>query len=328
MTKIFRDLNPINILWLGVFLIILRLVFISHLPAHIEFTFVEPFTQTLLPVGFENSFTPISNVITAAVIVFIQALWLNHMVNAYNLLGKPTFLPALMYITLSGLFVPFLILSPPLICNFLIIWMIDKLFSFYKNGSANTTSYDLGMIVGMGTLIYFPFIYMCLAIWVALIIFRPFNWREWVTVLIGFATVFFFLAVYYYLTDRIDQFYAIWLPLGSRFPSKIQVNYYNYLVLIPVIIIFILAFLRLRQNYFKSFIQTRKSFQLLIIIFIIALLSFYVKANFRLSHFLLCAVPATIIFGYYFLYATKRWFYESLYILLVISIIYFQFNKF
>src|ERR1700743_1158311 len=151
MTKIFRDLNPINILWLGVFLIILRLAFISHLPDRIEFTFVENFAQSVLPISFENFFSPINNVLTAAVIVFIQALWLNHVVNYYNLLGKPTFLPALMYITVSGLFVPFLVLSPPLICNFLVIWMVDKLFSFYKNDSAKTTAYDLGMIVGIGT---------------------------------------------------------------------------------------------------------------------------------------------------------------------------------
>jgi len=328
MIKIFRVLNPVNIVWLGVFLFVLRLNFIIHLPEHIEFTFVEPFAHSLIPLSYEDFFSPINNLLVATVLVFIQALWINQIVNAYNLLGKPTFLPALMYITASSLFVPFLILSPPLICNFLVIWMIDKLLSFYKNDSAKTTAYDLGMIVGVGTLVYFPFIYMFLAIWIALVIFRPFNWREWTAVLVGFITIFFFLAVYFYLTDRIDEYYSIWLPLASSFPSKIQINYYNYLVLIPVIVIFILSFLRLRQNYFKSFIQMRKSFQLLAITFIIALLSFYVKANFRLSHFMLCAVPATVFIAYYFLYATKRWFYESLYILLVISIIYFQFNTF
>jgi hypothetical protein len=328
MIKIFRALNPLNIVWLGVFLFILRINFIVHLPAHIEFTFVEPFAHSLIPISYENFFSSIYNLLAAATLIFIQALWLNQVVNKYNLLGKPSFLPALIYITVSSLFVPFLILSPPLICNFLVIWMVDKLFNFYKNDSAKTTAYDLGMIVGMGTLIYFPFIYMFLAVWIALIIFRAFNWREWVAVLVGFVTIFFFLAVYFYLTNRINQYYTIWLPLGSSFPSKIHINYYNYLVLIPVIIIFILAFFRLRLNYFKSFIQTRKSFQLLIIIFIIALLSFYIKANFRVNHFMLCAVPTTIFFAYYFLYATKRWFYETLYILLVISIIYFQFNTF
>ena len=233
-----------------------------------------------------------------------------------------------MYVTVSALLVPFLILSPPLICNFLILWMIDKILSFYKNENAKTTAFDLGMIVGIGTLIYFPYIYMFLAVWIGMVIFRAFNWREWVGVLIGFVTIFFFLAVYYYWNNRLEQFYHIWTPLGRSFPNQIQFNYYNYLILIPVIAIFILGFLRVRKNYFKSYIQVRKSFQMLTIVFFIAALSFYVKENFRVSHFLLCAVPSAIVFAYYFLYATKRWFYELLYLLLVSGIIYFQFNTF
>lgn len=328
MINAFRALHPINILWLGLMLIALRISYMLQLPEHIELTFVEPFARLLIPVSYENLLTPINNLLVAAILVFIQALWLNQMVNKYNLLGKPTFLPALMYITISGLFVPFLILSPPLICNFLLLWMIDKLLTFYNDGSPKATAFDLGMIVAIGTLIYFPYIYMFLAIWAALIIFRPFNWREWVSVIIGFITIFSFLAVFYYLNNHINQFYQIWLPLTSTFPSKIQINYYNYLVLIPVIVILVLAFFRLRLNFFKSYVLIRKAFQLLSVVFVIALLSFYVKTNFRLSHFLLCAVPASILFAYYFLYAVKRRFYETLYFLLVISIIYFQFNKF
>jgi hypothetical protein len=329
MINAFRTLNPINILWLGLILIALRVGFIVKLPDHIPFTFVEPFARLLIPFSYENLFSAINNLLIAGLLILIQALWVNHIVNQYNLLGKATFLPALMYITVSSLFIPFLILSPPLICNFLVIWMVDKLLRFYDDDNAKATAYDLGMIVAVGTLVYFPFIYMFLAVWIGLIIFRPFNWREWVSAVIGSLTVFFFLAVFYYWNDKIDQFYQIWLPLGSTFPNRIQVlNYKTYLVLIPVLLILSLAFLRLRQNFFKSYVLTRKSLQALAFIFIIALLSFYVKANFSLSHFLLCAIPASIVFAYYFLYANVRWFYESLYCLLLISIIYFQFNNF
>ena len=328
MINAFRVLNPFNILWLAVFCIALRIGYMVQLPSQIEIVFVESFTRSIIPISFENALTPISNLLIAAVMIFVQAVWLNQLVNKYNLLGRPTFLPALMYVTVSALLVPFLILSPPLICNFLILWMIDKILSFYKNENAKTTAFDLGMIVGIGTLIYFPYIYMFLAVWIGMVIFRAFNWREWVGVLIGFVTIFFFLAVYYYWNNRLEQFYHIWTPLGRSFPNQIQFNYYNYLILIPVIAIFILGFLRVRKNYFKSYIQVRKSFQMLTIVFFIAALSFYVKENFRVSHFLLCAVPSAIVFAYYFLYATKRWFYELLYLLLVSGIIYYQFNTF
>ncbi len=229
---------------------------------------------------------------------------------------------------MSGLFTPFLVLSPPLLCNFLVLWMLFKLFSFYKSKDAKSAAFDLGMIVAIGSLIYLPFIYMFLAIWIALAIFKPFNWREGLAGIIGYITVFFFLAVYYYLNNSLGQFYTIWLPLATKFPDHVTINYYNYLVLAPVILILVLCFFTLQQNFFKSYVQVRKSFQLLFIIFLIAGLSFYTEAAFQLNHFLLCAVPVAVFFSYYFLYAKRKWFYELLFGLLLISIVYFQFNTF
>jgi hypothetical protein len=328
MIKIFKALNPFNILWLAIIMFVLRAGYMLNAPNKPDVAFSLPFVRLLLSPGQYYSLSPLLNILIAGVIVFSQALLLNHLVNHFNLLGKPTFLPALMYIVLSALFTPFLVLSPPLLCNFLVIWMLFKLFSFYKSTDAKSSAYDLGMMVAVGSIIYLPFIYFFLTIWIALIIFKPFNWREGLAGVIGYITVFFFLAVYYYLNNSLGQFYTIWLPLATKFPDHVNINYYNYLVLVPVIIILVLCFFTLQQNFFKSYVQVRKSFQLLFIIFLIAGLSFYIKAAFHLNHFLLCIVPTAVFFSYYFLYARRKWFYETLFALLLIGIIYFQFNTF
>ncbi|MEN0053196.1 MAG: DUF6427 family protein [Mucilaginibacter sp.] len=328
MINIFRSFNPLNALWLIVVLFLSRVGYLFHVPGKLEFIFVEPFARLLVPISYEYALSPVVNILLASVFVFAQALLLNYLINFYNLLGKPTFLPALMYVTLSGLFAPFLVLSAPLICNFLLIWMLFKLFSLYKGDDAKSTVYDLGMIVALGTLLYFPFIYLFLVIWIALVLFKPFNWREWVAGLMGYGTVFFFLAVLYYLNDRLSGFSNIWRPLATKFPDHIQINSYNYLLLVPVIMILVLCFFKLQQNFFKSYVQIRKSFQLLFFIFFITAFSFYVNASFHLNHFLLCIAPVAVFFAYFFLYATRKWFYESLFLLLLISIICFQFNNF
>jgi hypothetical protein len=328
MVNIFKVYNPLNVIWLAILLFVLRIGYIVQVPDKLEFIFVEPFARLLIPVAYEYAFSPALNMVLAGVLILGQALLVNYLVNHYNLLSKPTFLPALMYVTLTALFTPFMVLSAPLICNFLLIWMLFKLLSFYKSDDAKSIAYDLGMIVAIGSLIYFPFIFLFLAIWIALVIFKPFNWREWVSGILGYVTVFFFLAVFYYLNARLGRFYDIWAPLGSKFPNSIHIEYLDYLVLIPVIIIIILYFVKLQQNFYKSYVQVRKSFQLLFIMFLITGLSFYVRTAFNLNHFILCAVPAAVFFSYYFVNATTKWFYESLYLLLLISIIYFQFNTF
>lgn len=329
MVSFFKALNPLSILWLAVILFVSRAGYLLNAPAKTEFAFSELIARLLIAPGtYLNPAISSYNILLAAAFVFIQAILLNHLVNHFNLLGKPTFLPALMYVTASALFKPFLVLSPPLLCNFLVIWMLFKLFKLYKSNDAKSAAYDLGMMVAVGSVIYLPFIYFFLAVWIALFLFRPFNWREIVAGIIGYATIFFFLAVYYYLNDSLNQFSGIWLPLGTKFPDTIDIHYFNYLVLIPVVTILVLCFFKLQQNFFKSYVQVRKSFQLLFIIFLIAGLSFYIKKPFNINHFLLCTIPCAVFFAYYFLYAKTRWFYESLYLLLLISVIYFQFNTF
>jgi hypothetical protein len=325
MINLFRSLNPLNILLLAGVGILLRLGVLWQLPQKVNFEFIEPFARFLIDIPLENAFSPYLNVLIALILTLIQALIFNKIINGYNLLGKQTFLPALLYVTATSLFIPFVLLTPTLVCNFIVLWMIEKFLSIYRRAEVRSVMYDLGMMVALGTLVYFPFIAMMPLLWISLLIFRTFDWREWLAGIIGFITIFFFLAVYYFWNDSLAQFYNIWLPLTTPFPVVFHINWYDYLVLIPVLMILILGVFQLRSNFLRSFVQTRKSFQLLFFMLLLGLISFYLKSDFRVYHFLLCAPPAAVMMAYYFVQAgKKRWIYEGLYLLLVGFIVYFQ----
>ena len=206
MIQQFRSINPLNIILLIGIAILLRIGIFIDLPQQISFEFMEPFARLLIDIPLESALSPLANVIVALSVLIVQALIFNRIINSYGLLGKPTFLPALLYVTTGSLLAPFLLLSPTLICNFLILWMIEKFLSVYKRAEVSSVMFDLGMLVALGTLIYFPFISMLPLMWISLIIFRPFNWREWIAVITGFITIFFFLAVFYYWNDSLDKF--------------------------------------------------------------------------------------------------------------------------
>ncbi len=325
MINQFRNLNPVNLLLLFAYTFFMRMAIYADLPSTLQFEFLESYTRFFIHVPDGDLLSPAANVFFAGIIVYVQALWFNRVVNNHGLLSKPSFLPALLYITSASLFLPFLVLSPPLLCNFLLIWIMDKFLKVGKSPNAMMIMFDIGMIVALGTLVYFPFIVMLVMLWLTLLLYRSFNWREWVSGLIGFLTIFFFVGVYYYWNDSLSIFYRIWLPLGNKFPSVFKINYNDYLVLVPVLVMMVLAALQLRENFFRSFISTRKAFQMLFFMFVVALLSFYTKPDFRLSHFLLCVPPGSVLLAYYFSNARKRWFYESLFLVLVFAIQYFLF---
>lgn len=323
MINQFRTLNPVNLLLLVLYAVLLRLPIFVNLPPSLSFAFLEPYAKLFLHLPKTDVLSPATNVFLATVIIVVQALLFNVVVNAHNLLPKPSYLPALMYITGSSLFMFFLVLSPPLICNFLIIWMMHKLLLLAKTENAMMAMYDTGMIVALGTLMYFPFVVLLGIAWLALLLYRSFSWREWLSVILGFLTIFVFVAVYYYWNDSLHLFYNIWRPLGNKFPTVFTINYNDYLVLLPLLVIMVLAVVQLRENFFRSFIATRKAFQLLFFMFLLGILSCYAKFNFRLHHFLLAVPPGAVLLAYYFANAKKRWFYETLFGMLFLSIVYF-----
>lgn len=325
MINQFRTLNPINLLLLAAFTIFMRLAIYLQLPEHLNFAFLEPYAKFFITLPTGNPFSSGANVFFATIIIYLQALLFNRVINNHSLLAKPSYLPALLYVTGSSLFLPFMVLSAPLICNFLMIWMLDKFFKIGKVSTAMSMTFDIGMIVAFGTLIYFPFVVLLVLVWLGLLLFRPFSWREWFSGLLGFLNIFFLMAVYYYWNDNISQFYQIWQPLTNKFPSVLKINYNDYWVLLPVAVILILATIQLRENFFRSFIITRKAFQLLFFAFVLAIASFYTKPDFRVNHFLLSVPSGAVLLAYYFANAKKRWFYESLFAALIIAIQYFLF---
>lgn len=285
----------------------------------------EPYAAALINLQSPDFFTPHENVFLALLLTLIQAILINTVVNKYNLLAKQTFLPALMFVTVSSLLVPFLVLSPVLICNFLFIWMIDRFLSISRQESAQAVMFDLGMIIAAGTLFYFAFAFMLILLWMCLMIFRPFNWREWIAGLIGFATIYFFIAVAYYWTDSLALFDNFKVTLATDFTRILQFNIYNYLTIIPVLVILLLAIFSLQQKLYRSNVHIRKSYLFLFIVLMVSMLSFLFVVKHPVTHFLLAVPAASIFMAFYFTSAIKPWFYESLYLILAGSIIYFQF---
>lgn len=319
-----RKFTPINILSVSIIGTFLCLGAFLHLPQNLHPVLLEPAVNNLLGIQIGAGLSPASNVLLTLALTLLQAFLLNRVVNHFNFFGKPNFLTALLFMTLVSLFLPFLVLSPTLICNFITIWMMSKLFNIYKQADVKGLMFDLGMIVALGSLVYFPFIVLFLLLWIALIIFRPFIWREWVTPFLGFSTVYFLIGVTYYWFDRFDEFKAIFSPFTNPLAGTLHVDFYDYLVVIPIIISLLFFLAILRDQYFRSIVHIRKSFQLLFYMLLLIGGSFYLNENININHFLLCAPPLAIYLAYYFSFAKTKWIYESLYAIIIATIIYFQ----
>lgn len=325
MINQFRKFTPLNLIFLLPLTLLLYVGAFANLPSELQTYIFEPAILNLLRDGQPQLRLPALNVLVSALLTLLQASYLNSVVNRFNLIGKSTFLPALLYVVMASIFTPFLILSPSLICNFLLIGMIDKLLSLYHRNENKGVMFDLGIIIALGTLFYFPFILMLLMLWVGLMIFKPFNWREWISGLIGFMSIYFMLFVVYFWMGMTNEFYQIWSPLTR--PSFTNIWSFDkndlFALAIPTLILILFA-IAIQRDYYKNTVQVRKSFQLLLALFLLALASFYLNPHQQIHHFLLCIPSASIFMAYYFNHAKRKWLYEGLFLLMVFGIVLFH----
>ena len=94
--------------------------------------------------------------VISTVLVFIQAIILNISLNVNGVLKEKSFVPALIYIVLSSMFVDFYTLSPPMMATTFLILALGTMFSQMKNSRADASFFMIGFHVGLATMFYSP----------------------------------------------------------------------------------------------------------------------------------------------------------------------------
>lgn len=334
----FRNHHSLTYVYLLLLTMVLRVIPAFHSVHSQEVMMFEPYLRTFLPVRFDFLSNHLINLAIAGSLVFIQALLLNQILSRYNIFNKPTLIPAFVYVMISSMFVEFLTIQPVLIVNFIVLLLLERIFAIYKTDRPIARAFDLGLIIAAGSFIYFPLIILLPLIWIGLFVFLPFSWRSWVSGLFGFLILYFFIAVYYFYTNNLDGFLRIFQPFDLQFRARMNIPLVDLIILAPLVLIMVFSMHYYQVNYHKNLVQVRKSLQFLLILIVLSGIGFYVqpflvqysgqgvsaKPRYTLVHFLVWAVPLSVYSSYFFIFAERKWLYESLFLCWLICILYFQ----
>jgi len=126
--------------------------------------------------------------VIAFTLLYTQALMINYMVNEYRMIVKATYLPAMAYLLITSLLPEWNYLSSPMLANSFIIWMFIYLFSLYNSNNAKAQVYNIGLMAGITSYIYFPSAAFVLCVLIGLMILKPFRLNEIVLFFLGFLT--------------------------------------------------------------------------------------------------------------------------------------------
>lgn len=327
MIRFFNGNNPSLILFLLLYTATLNLVLFLF-PSN----FSLPQTQAPLAnlVYFLTGFLFQDNHYVLSVIalslVFVQSLMFNTLINEIKLFEKRTYVPAVIYILMHSLFRDYLFLIPVLMANTFIIFIISKAFLFFKKQRCFTEIFDMGLLIGISSLFYFPTIILIILLFFALGILRSFDWREWAAGLLGLITAYFLTGTYFFLVDDLMLFINGHILSGVfSLHQDITFSMAIYIISVIIFILCIASFFTIQLNYLKSQVQVRKFFMLIGWTLLLLGLSFLFRYDLSVSHFVVLSVPLSVIITYFFLHIKRALFADILHLLLLATILFFQY---
>lgn len=234
----------------------------------------------------------------ATILVILQALLINGLNRKFSILHINSYLPGILFILISGSLMPLHRVHPLLFSGFLILLAIDQVFSTISKVKNIEFYFNAGFYIFIASLFYAGTALLILLIYAGLILFRKFNWREWLMPIMGFLTPVLILCGIMYLGNNFNQFFTNYF---SNFRFRF-VSFEDYNVSIQSLLFYsFVGFLTIIASikYKNKKIVPRKYFIFFFILFCFSLCIFLFFDYAFMGMILIIAIPVSYLLSLY-----------------------------
>lgn len=237
-------------------------------------------------------------------------------------INERTFLPAIIYILLSGFFPEYQVLNPVQPAVLLLLIAIRRMMDAYRKNGIAYNFFDAGILISSGSLFYANMIWFGLLTIIGIAILRTWNVKEIILAILGLATPLIITTGVWYVSGRdISQllentYQNLFARADSYYFSRVSIT---GLVIIGLCSLISISFLLSVINSKK--IKSRKTFTELIWMLVISLTVFFVLPSVSVEIVYIISIPLSYVMTHYFVFSRKKVMPEILFILIFIIII-------
>lgn len=260
---------------------------------------------------------PLVGKLIALALTFTIGIYILNINGRYMLVKQRSYLPLLFYVFLSSAIVPLQRLLPVIPAMLFTVGAFDYLLGTYQKKLPLDNLYRTGILISLATLFYAPAIFLVIWLFIGLAILRPFRLREWLVVLVGIATPWFFWIFYCYWYDYSTAIPAETVLKNISVETNVSFDSLGPLILILFLAPALLASLfRIFHNLGMQKISIRKFQNILLwlLLFSIFLNTAIPQASYELTY--LAAVPLSLFTAAYFVNCRSRFWSELLFALM------------
>jgi hypothetical protein len=302
---IFKQKATTNALLLFIYALVLKFpMFLHPFPPllHSEDNYLYRFVLTLLNALFGQAALPYA--IVTFIILFSQATLLNSICNFHKMLPRSNYLPGMCYILVTSLLPDWSHFSAPLLINSLLIWCWYRMVALYNSHKPVSAIFNIGLFLGLATLLYIPAIAFLLLLFFALLIMRPFRVQEWFIGFIGFTSPYYFLILILYFVHQLH--WANLIPqIHFTFPA-IPTSVWIIAGISMLVIPFIVGGVYVQNNLNKMLIHVRKSWSLLLAFLIVSVLVIVINKAGSYENWIVTAMPFAVFHSAAYYYPGKK----------------------
>ncbi len=242
---------------------------------------------------------------------FVIVLLLTFLLVSFNttffFINERTFLPSVIFVLFTGLFPACQVFNPVLPALLLLLFAIRRImYAYRKNGTA-FNFFDASFLIGLGSLIYANLIWYGLLAFIGIALLRSVSPKELLLSLLGLCTPLAIIAGVYYITGNDmmvllrTAYFNLFGEAGNYSWSRVTIS---ALAIVAIVALVSMAYLLSVLNGKK--IRSRKTFSLLIWVFIISLAVYFAVPSVSVEIIFIPAVPLSYIMTHYFIFSKRK----------------------
>ena len=268
---------------------------------------------------------PLPGIIFTLLLVSLMAFLMVNLNTNIFFINERTFLPALIYILLSGLFPQYQLLNPAIIAAMFLTLAIRRIVEAYRIQGTAYNFFDAGILIGIGSLFYANLIWFGLLVIVGIALLRTWNIKEIAISVIGLVTPFILtFGIYYVLGKDIKNLlslleYNLFGKSTSYAFTRLTVVAVTFAGLSTLVsIIYLLMLMNTKK------ITSRTTFSLLLWVFLIAMGVYFMVPSVSVEIVWLAGIPVSYFWAHYFVFIKKKLVPEIFFSLFFVFILLIQ----
>lgn len=261
------------------------------------------------------------------ILIIINALLIRRILSINDFISKKSFLPAFIFSFTALIFKDSQYFLQILITNIVIVFSFGEFLKIYNKSDSFDTIFKNSFLFSSVSLVYFPSIFFIPIIWLTLIIFRIFKWREWVISIIGIFTPYFIFLSFLFLTNNFVNYIS---TINTFFISfkvvKLKLNIQEKIFLMVFITTYLLSFFSVMRKFNDKNIYFRKRLSIMLNFTFLCIIIITFGLPELKGNFLYLTTSYSLFLTSYLGLLKSNWKSELIYYILIISFFFVLLN--